>query len=224
MFVRALMAEYHLDFTTSPEESCAALFAILAFPKDDEHENNRASLLATLCHLYYRSRAETDETWAITPQLIKPVYAFRDQKQIDHDLKQLKRRLRDRMLAAKMAIAFLQEVELGPAFQLPGNVKRMSIKQLSEILLEETAFMEIENIGTRIWRASLPVIHLAAATAVLMDQLEKSGLAQPSIGHFFTNPDLAKRVVETSNLYADILAKSTKLSLEPEKLIRLFPR
>lgn len=127
------------------------------------------------------------------------------------------------MLAAKMAIAFLQEVELGPAFQLPKNVKRMSINQLSEMLYEETGHMEIENIANRIWRASIPVIHLAAATAVVMDQLEKSGLAQPNIGHFLTNPALARHVVETSNLYADMLAKSTKLSMKPETLIRLYP-
>jgi hypothetical protein len=217
------MAEYQLDFTNSPEESCAVLFAILAFPEDDEHDEKRMNLHASLCHLYYRSRAEKDEIWATTPQLLKPLYAFRDQKQIGRDLKQFKRRLRDRMQAAKIAIAFLQEVELGPAFELPKNVKRMSIKQLSEMLYEETGHMEIENIANRIWHASLPVIHLAAATAVVMDQLEKSNLAQPNIGHFLTNPDLARHVVETSNLYADMLAKSTKLSMKPETLIRLYP-
>lgn len=217
------MTEYHLDFTNRPEESCAILFAILAYPEDDELETSRMNLHASLCYLYYRSRAETDETWAITPQLIKPIYAFRDPKQIDRDLKQLKRRLRDRMQAAKIAIAFLQEVKLGVAFKLPKNVKRMSIKQLSEMLLEETGYMEIENIENRIWRASLPVIHLAAATSVVMDQLKKSGLENPSIAHFLTNPDLAKLVVEKSNFYADMLTKSTKLSINPAALIRLYP-
>lgn len=217
------MAEYHLDFTNNPEESCASLFAILAFPVDDENDTNRMNLHASLCHLIYQSRYESDETWAIKPQLLKPIYAFRDKKQVSRDLKPIKRRLRDRMQAAKIAIAFLQEIELGQAFQLPKNVKRMSIKQLSELLIEETGYMEIENIETRIWRASLPVIHLAAATAVIFDQLEKSGLAQPSIGHFLTNPLLAQHVVETSNLYADMLVRSTKLSIKPEKLIRLYP-
>lgn len=215
------MSEYHLDFTNNPEESCALLFAILAFP-DAEHEIDRMNLHASLCHIYYRSRAETDETWAITPQILKPTYAFRDQKQIGYDLKQIKRRFRDRMQAAKIAIAFLQEVELGAAFHLPKNVERMSINQLSEILMEETGGIGIDNIGTRIWRASLPVVHLAAATAVVMDQLEKSGLEQPTIGDFFSNPQLARLVIETSNLYIDILAQSTKLSFKPEKLIRLY--
>lgn len=87
------MPKYPLDFTNSPEESCALLFAVLAFPEYDEHDKKRMSLHASLCHLYYRSRAETDVTWAVTPQRLKPLYAFRDQKQIGRDLKQLKRRL-----------------------------------------------------------------------------------------------------------------------------------
>jgi rRNA-processing protein FCF1 len=217
------MTHYYLDFSNSRDECTSAFMAILAYP-ETKNEEEKANLQASLCYLNYRSRAELDMDWAVTPQLIKPIYAFRDKKQVDHDLKPLKRRLRDRMLAAKMAMAFLQEVELGESIQLPKNVERLTISQLAANLIEEVRLTESKNIETRIWRPSIPVIHLATATALVIDHLEKSGVEKPSIGHLLSYPDLIKQVIDISNQHADILIKSSKVSIKPEQLIRIYIR
>lgn len=217
------MTNYYLDFSNNSDECSSAFMAILAYPETKKDEE-KAKLQASLCYLNYRARAELDPEWANRPQLIKPLNAFRDKKHIDRDLKPLKRRLRDRMLAAKMAMAFLQEVELGEAIQLPKNVKRLTINQLAANLIEEVGLTESKNIETRIWRPSIPVIHLATATALVIDHLEKSGVESPSIGHLLSYPDLIKQIITISNQHADMLIKSSKVSIKLEQLIRVYMR
>ena len=128
------------------------------------------------------------------------------------------------MLAAKMAMAFLQEVELGESIQLPKNVERLTISQLAANLIEEVGLTESRNIETRIWRPSIPVIHLATVTALVINHLEKSGVESPSIGHLLSYPDLIKQAIDISNQHADILIKSSKVSIQPEQLIRIHIR
>jgi hypothetical protein len=215
------MGTYYLNFTNYQDECGSILISLLAYPKDDKNDTDRSNLQASLCHLLYRSKAELDPDWAITLQLIKPIYALRDQKAIGRDLRQLKRRLNDRMVAAKMALAFLQEVQLGDAFVLPKGLKQLSMNQLSEFVLGDAGYISSENLETRIWRESLPVIHLATATATLINELEHAGVASPSIGYILTCPDLVKRIVEISHLHAEMLIKSTKLSIDKEQLVVL---
>ena len=66
------------------------------------------------------------------------------------------------------------------------------------------------------------MIHLATAVALVMDQLEKTGINNPSIGHFLVYPDLIKQVIEISNQHADLLLQNTKVTIKPEQLIRVY--
>ena len=96
---------------------------------------------------------------------MKPIHAFRKEKLIGKDLVKLQRRLQGRMAAARMAMAYLKEVATGKPPKLPHGIKRLSLNQLSEMVLEDTRETMAENVEERVWRASLPVIHLAAAMA-----------------------------------------------------------
>jgi len=88
-------------------------------------------------------------------------------------------RLRDRMVAAKIAMPFLQEVELRHLPELPKCVKKLSLNEMCAYVLKDLGISSDENIETRIWWVSLPIIHLATATAVAIDQLEKHGIQIP---------------------------------------------
>jgi hypothetical protein len=92
----------------------------------------------------------------VSPQPIKPVYALRSQCDIDRDLRTLQRRLRDRMIAARMAIGFLKEAVTGEVPKLPANIKRMSVNQMARLVLDDAGYTDPENVETRIWRPSLP--------------------------------------------------------------------
>lgn len=116
--------QFACDFTRyEPYECGATLLTLLAHPEPTTSEITWARLNQALCHLHLQAMAETNDEWARTPQTIKPCYAFIEPKQVARSLRQFQRRLSDRMIAAKMAIPYLQEV-VGELPRLPANIAR----------------------------------------------------------------------------------------------------
>ena len=202
-------------------EGGATLVTLLAYPTDDESDSQRAMLHRCLCHLALRARAEHDEAWANVPQPIKPIYAIVSPSELNKALRTLERRLRDRMTAGHMAVPFLQASSTGREPPLPDGVKRLSINQLSEFVLGQLGQSESGNVEARIWRPSLPVIHLAAATQVLIQTLERNGTRAPHVGDLVVNRMLIEWVIREARAYEAIIAKSDKFGIEPKNLVRL---
>ncbi len=114
----------------------------------------------------------------------------------------------------------IQEAGSDPPPPLPQGVHKLSINQLAGMVNEDLNMDDEHNVEARIWRPSLPVIHLASAVVTVMDQLEKS--TQSEIGIFETveNPSAIDAIIDCSNEYAELLLKSTKVTISPEDLIR----
>src|SRR6202048_5397646 len=145
-------------------EAGALLVTLLAFPEaSDETQGN---VHASLCNYALKVRSAIEPDWTIVPQPMKPFYAFRSESDCNRDWRTLVRRWRDRMVAGRMGIAFLKEALPGQVLELPPTVKRLSINQLAELVLDDTRFTEPHNVETRIWRPSRPVVHLASAIQV----------------------------------------------------------
>jgi hypothetical protein len=53
---------------------------------------------------------------------MKPVHMLREKPQIARDLRTLRRRLKDRMIATRIAIAFLKEAHAGKPILLPTGI------------------------------------------------------------------------------------------------------
>lgn len=196
----------------------ATLLTWLAFPGEKESEERRSRVHASLCAYALRAKYETDSEWLVSPQSIKPIYALRPQFDIDRDLKTLQRRLRDRMIAARMAIGFLKEALTGEAPKLLAGIERMSVNQMAELVLDDAGYTEPENVETRIWRPSLPVIHLATAIQLMLQ------LAEPDAGRLGLEALLLDRgiielVVRTAEYHRSVLMQS-RLQIDPDKLIR----
>src|ERR1700730_8823398 len=68
---------------------------------------------------------------------MRPIYAFRSENEIAKDLRTLERRLRDRMIAARMAVPFLQQVEPGERPKLPKSIKRLALNEMAAFVAEE---------------------------------------------------------------------------------------
>jgi hypothetical protein len=213
------MREYHLDFAARDIESAAALLTFLAYPEPEADEATLGNTLAFLCHRNLIMRYLTDEAWATIPQVMKPIYAFHKEPS-GNEVRQLNRRLRDRIAAARMAVPFFQEVALGRMPKLPRRMKRLSLNQMSAFVMDDIDVKDPENIGSRIWRPSLPVIHLALATLEAADRLTKLGLSA-GWDMLLANPELAKWIVDESEGIATVLLQSGRLSIEPEMLIRV---
>ena len=216
------MPHFIIDFAKeAPYEAGMAIFTYLAYPEKAGNSEGMGCILASLCNSYLRHRANHDTHWSGSAQFIKPIYALRSEQEAKRDLKIFDRLLRDRLVAARMAIAFLQEVGSEHPPALPKDVNKLSLNQLSNMGEKDLGQAEAHNVEARIWRPSIPVIHLAAAVAVVIDQLEKSTKSIVSIFEIVENPSAIKSIVNYSNDYANLLIKSTKVKITPEQLIRL---
>ena len=150
----------------------AMLVTWLAFPGEKESEERRSRVHASLCAYALRAKYQTDPESLVSPQPIKPLHALRPQWDIERDLRTLERRFRDRMIAARMAIGFLKEAVTGEVPKLPAGINRISVNQMSRLVLDDAGYTDPENVETRIWRPSLPVIHLATAVQVMLQIAE----------------------------------------------------
>jgi hypothetical protein len=174
-------------------ECGASLLALLAFPSSTDAE--RAEIAASLCSKHLRAKFKE----AGNPEeLVKAKYAFRDEQTIKKDLKKLDRAVRDRMVAAKVVIALLQSA-VGHRPNLPSSVKRLSLNQLAEVMMREADQSIPENFETRVWRPSLPVIHLAAAVAVAINDRERMGEQRTSYGNVISDVEFLFNVLRRKN-------------------------
>jgi hypothetical protein len=216
-------SEFILDFSVLETYECGAmLLALLAYPTDagDVH---RAPLHASLCSEYLRDRYENADDEAV-PQLIKPIYAFRKERDVKKDLKTFERRLRDRLVAARMIMAFLQEAS-GSAVRLPPGVTRLSLNQLSVLVQADANQTDPENVESRIWRPSIPAIHIAAAVAVALNDSVRAGVVETSWGDILASRSIIEQIVGYSQLFDIYIENSerirSQLHIRSDKLIKL---
>lgn len=202
-------------------EAGAILVTWLAYPGKKDRDEARAALHQSLCALTLRAQAEADPAWANAPQAMKPIYALRAQRQIDKDLKSLRRRLRDRMIAAKMAIAYLKEVPIGELPLLPDGIKSLSLNQLSEMVLEEASQSDPVNVESRIWRPSLPVIHLAAATQLFMSEAKRLGHRPITVVDLIYHRVVTERILADAETCKALLLANPRLKIDPDILVNI---
>src|SRR5262249_32668970 len=138
---------------------------------------------------------------------------------IKQDLKIFDRLVRDRMVAAKVAIAFLQHA-VGHRPNLPSSVKRLSLNQLARLVMGEANQSIPENFETRVWRPSLPVIHIASAVAVAISDREQVGEGQTSYGNLIADNEFIGRVLHYTREYEKII-KTNKLPINAKKLVSI---
>lgn len=202
-------------------EAGAALLTLVAYPSETDAVA-LGSLHKSLCAIALNERAKRDPVWANEPQLIKPTYAMRSPDEMKRDLRTIDRRLRDRLVAGKMAIAFIQEAQTGERpSTLSEEVKRLSINEMAKFLYREAGQSYPENFESRIWRPSLPVIHVAAA--ILAVTRLKYGVSQPPLEFsvaLLEDREVIDAVLTKAEEYEDLIAQSKQLKPVPGKLIR----
>src|SRR5271154_6210760 len=197
----------------------ATLLTWLAFPGERESEEGRRRVHASLCAYELRTKYETAPEWLVSPQPIKPLYAFRPQRDIDRDLRTLER-FRDRMIAARMAIGFLKEAASGEVPKLPAGINRVSVNQMARLALDDAGYTDPENVETRIWRPSLPVIHLASAAQVWF-QISEPQIGSLGLETLLLNRDAIELVVRTASYHRSEIMRSPRLCIDPRKLVEL---
>ena len=198
-------------------ESGATLFAFLAFPGADE-AIERGEAHVALCSLALHAMAHRDPASIWVPQLVKPGYLMFPKRNVDRVLRTFDRRFQDRMVAAAMAMPLLQEAETGRV--APDGTAHLSISQLASSVLELSGEESPVNVQSRIWALSLPVVHLAVATADVISQAQKGGAQGLDVQILCCDPHFVRSVVQKAERYEALFALAPKLALALKRLVR----
>jgi hypothetical protein len=90
---------------------------------------------------------------------------------------------------------------------------------VSELVLDDAGYSEPENVETRIWRPSRPVIHLASAVhgyLHLAPKIEALGL-----GPLLHRREIIEYVIRNAEYCEPLVAGSRHLRVDANKLIKL---
>ena len=180
-------------------------FSVLAYPGDSD--DFALEFTPRFAAIRSKSYAEIEPDWSLFPQRMKPIYALRTSREVNRDLRTLQRRLRDRMAAGRMAIGFLKEAVGEPMTELPGDRSRVSINQLARLVIDDTGQTDAENVEARIWRPSLPVIHIASALQEFL-QLAGPEMGKLCLETFLLNRWAIECVVQAAEYHASIIDKT----------------
>jgi hypothetical protein len=120
------------------------------------------------------------------------------------------------MVAGRMAIPFLRMGRDG-APPLPREIKRFSVNALAEYVLKDAGQTDSTNVERRFWAKSRPVIHLAAAAAIVGQLLAKTG-HPVSLESFLFNRFLIETVVEEAHRLETVIASNSKFPVKFEQL------
>jgi hypothetical protein len=198
-------------------ECGAALLAVLVCP-DERSETRRAELYLSLCgRALWERYLEKPDDW--TPVVVKQPYVFRDRKIIDRDIRIVGKRFGERMVAGRMAIAFLQRAASGAAHTLPRELKRLSLNEMAAFVREDAGQADTTNVLRRVWAPSRPVIHLAAAAAIVGQKFEKRGLTI-GLQRFLFDRHLVEEVLVEAETLKALIATDPKFPVKPEQLVQ----
>jgi hypothetical protein len=208
--------QFEINFEREEAYECGArLLMALSYVKEAESARN-VERFRSLCGRALWGRHIVNPDDVITA---KPLYLFRDQKTIDGDVAQVAKRLGNRFVAGRMAIAFLQHAVLGENYCLPTGIKRLSLNELSEFVLEDAGQADANNVETRIWRPSRPVIHLAAAAVIAASQ-RSNAAKEVALELFLVNRPHIEQVVRIAVELEALIASDPKFPVKADQLIR----
>lgn len=226
--LRGMLIELKLS-TLPVWEVGPALLSLVAWPEDVHDGQKMERHHAVLCRHYIDARVETDPVWAMTAS-IKPLYASVAEREIHRHVAGLHRNLDRAMRAARMAIPFLQQAA-GYTVGLPKEMPRLSLNAAAQLITEDAGIDDPQNVKRLVWRPCLPIIHIATAIAVTVNNVEiliKEKAAQGEVvasplWHFlfFESADLIRAIVQGSEEHAEHMAKNQLLRGSVEERVRL---
>jgi hypothetical protein len=200
-----------------PWEISAALVSIMAWPGKTEVEQLIAGFEA-LCARQVRASIEAYPEHADEWIRNYPHYARIGPREIKRRLRTFQRRLRHRMLAAKMARGFFSEAITGQPAPLPRGMKGLWITELAKLLLQESHLSDPLMVARRIWRETRPVIAIAAAFE-LCARLD--GVKGDDFTFDYGDEDLLYDVIRLAITLEQVVLMDKRFGGKAQELVRL---
>jgi hypothetical protein len=210
--------QFDFNFERNEVYECgAALLAVMACAKTVKDEKSSALYRSLCAHALWLQHLESPDDW--TPITVRPQYVFRDRKVIDRDVAFVAKRLGERMVAGRMAVPFFLKPELGLLKSLPNQIRRLSINQMAEFVLDDAGQADAGNVERRFWAPSRPVIHLAAAAVIVGQQVRKSGY-NLGLESLLVDRALIEAIVKLAEVLEGLVATDPKIPVKADQLIR----
>lgn len=117
-------------------------------------------------------------------------------------------------------LGYFEEGITGRPAGLPPEMARLSLNELSKLVLAQSGESDADNVEERAWRRSLPVCHLAAALQVFM----RASVNSPgidSIGYPLGDDQLHRLVIEFAQFHEDMVLKDPRFGVKADDLVRL---
>ena len=144
----------------------AELFSYYAYPGLREVDQQRDAADA-LCWAYLKSHGNKFPESETSLRKTYPELFSMDGREFRRRLRTFDRRLRDRKIAARMALGMFSQAISGLPPSLPASMMKHTLEELANLVLSESGEKSPENIIRRAWRETKPVITLAVALQVL---------------------------------------------------------
>jgi hypothetical protein len=231
----------------------AHLLGVLACPPSSPSDQKWRQAERVLGKSVLLDQERLDPDWATRHQLIIPVHDRVPATNIDKKLQKIRTLHGHRLAAAQVAIPFFRQAErmaggapaatrrastidarIQKTFEQEANREEWLVKHG---IARKPRFPKDDNFETRVLRPSYPVLHIAVAVAVAIDQSQKMLRAAPSeiqnsfprdmggpqisADHFLKNPDLARAVVRLAEDHERLIPHLPKLRIPHIVRLRL---
>ncbi len=127
----------------------------------------------------------------------------------------LDKRLRQRMAAARAGIGKMHEQIFRIAAVLPPEMTALSIDQLCTLIRGDVSIDDRENIEKHVWRKSLPIVHLAMATQLML--AGKYG-DRSKLGCDLQDIDFYREAVRIAQLLESVVHNHPEVSIIHDRL------
>ncbi|MDP8998351.1 MAG: hypothetical protein M3O03_15335 [Pseudomonadota bacterium] len=199
-------------------EKGAKLLSFVAYPKAEE-AGKREVFRNALCHWALKHDCETHPE-DNAPITIKPAYFGFDRVQVDRHINFLDKELGKRLIAGRMAVAYLKWFKGGRIPAEFGNIHSLSLDKIVEFIFRSEGYGTPDNFETRIWRPSRPVIHFAAALMVVGQDIKRSGKELHAM-HLLADNEVLTSVITNAINFAQTIRENPGFPAAPEQLVGL---
>lgn len=228
------------------------LLAVLAYPPKSEHDTRWMQAERALGHIYCMAHLANAAGWLEKPQLVVPNFLTLTSAKARSEDRRIAIQLGHRMGAAHMAVPYFQEAAASPSTSPRLRNSKSIDSNIMRTIEQEQDRREVLNIAStkgtrrfpeqadnfdaRVLRPSLPVLHLAVATALAIDRSQKAlaklhtkatvnvpnDVAGPqlSAADIMNDPMLARMIIEEATHLESFLPRLSVL--KPKSIVRLI--
>lgn len=154
----------------------------------------------------------------IDPAAIDPSYAALPMAKARAWSKAGSKKLRDREIAARMALPFLMQPKFGEAPTLPPGQRKLKVEEMAKIYRPQSGESDSDNVRKRAWARSKPVLALAVAFRLYGRWAQETFGLPGREEEIMLSPNVLVQVLALADGHEGHLLKA--LRVRPEQLVR----